>query len=43
MIFTDVAGQMYLSIHSPNTPVGDRLEKPIIIPVFEENGTIVIK
>ena len=43
MIFTDVDGQMYLSIHSPNNPVGDRLEKPVIIPVFEENGTIVIK
>ena len=42
MIFTDVDGQMYLSIHSPNAPVGDRMEKPVIIPVFEECGTIVI-
>ena len=43
MIFTTVDGQMYLSIHSPNAPIGDRLEKPIIIPVSEEYGTLVIK
>ena len=43
MIFTDFDGQMYLSLHSPNAPVGDRKEKPVLIPVCEENGTIVIK
>lgn len=42
MIFTDFDGQMYLSLHSPNAPVNDRLEKPILIPVKEENGTIVL-
>lgn len=42
MIFTDFDGQMYLSLHSPNAPVNDRLEKPILIPVKEENDTIVL-
>lgn len=42
MIFTDFDGQMYLSLHSPNAPVNDRMEKPILIPVKEENGTIVL-
>ena len=42
MIFTDIDGQRYLSIHSPNSPLDDRKEKPVIIPVFEECGTIVI-
>lgn len=43
MIFTDFNGQMYLSIHSPNSPVGDRLEKPVLIALSEENGTVVCK
>lgn len=42
MIFTDIDGQRYLSIHSPNSPADDRMEKPVIILVFEECGTIVI-
>ena len=37
MIFTDFDGQMYLSIHSPNTPTNDRLEKPVFIPLYEEH------
>lgn len=41
MIFTDRDGQKYLSIHAPNHPIGDREEKPIFIPVKEENGTLV--
>ena len=41
MLFTDTDGQMYLSIHSPNSPEGDRHEKPIFIPVREEDGTLV--
>ena len=41
MLFTDFDGQMYLSIHSPNTPVGTRREKPVLVAVHEENGTIV--
>ena len=43
MIFTDFNGQMYLSIHSPNSPAGDRLEKPVLIALSEENGTVVCK
>lgn len=42
MIFTDKAsGQMYLSIHSPNSRVGDRAEMPVFIPIREENDTLV--
>lgn len=43
MIFTDIDGQMYLSIHSPNGSKEDRPEKPIFVPIHEENGTIVIE
>ena len=41
MLFYDTDGQMYLSIHAPNTPVGDRYETPIFVPVKEDHGTIV--
>jgi len=41
MLFTDTDGQMYLSLHSPNSPDGNRYEKPIFIPVREEGGTLV--
>lgn len=41
MIFTDKDGQMYLSVHSPNTPVGERVEKPVFVPIHEENGTLL--
>ena len=41
MLFYDTDGQMYLSIHAPNTPVGDRFETPIFVPVKEDHGTIV--
>ena len=41
IIFTGLDGIKYLSIHSPNVPVGDRHEKPVFIPIREENGTIV--
>ncbi len=41
MIFVDTDGQMYLSIHSPNTAVEGRKEKPVFIPIREENGTLV--
>lgn len=43
MIFWDTDGQMYLSVHSPNKPVGERWEKTIFVPVAEENGTLVCK
>ena len=32
---------LYLSIHSPNSPDGNRYEKPIFIPVRDEDGTLV--
>ena len=41
MIFTDTDGQMYLSIHSPNTPTETRKTKPVFVPIKEENGTLV--
>ena len=41
MLFYDTDGQMYLSIHSPNKIVDDRLETPVFIPVREQNGTLV--
>ena len=43
MIFTDTDGQMYLSIHSPNSSNLGRLEKPIFVPVREEKGRIVLE
>ncbi len=42
MIFTDVDGKMYLSIHSPNAAQGDRLEKPVFVPIKEIGGTLSI-
>lgn len=41
MIFYDRDGQMYLSIHSPNSAVGNRKETPVFIPIREQNGTLV--
>ena len=38
MILTDVDGQMYLSFHSPNSAVGERLEKPVFLAIEEQNG-----
>ena len=43
MLFTDVDGQTYLSIHSPNHTWMGRPEKPVFIAVREENRTIVIE
>ena len=42
MIFTDTDGQMYLSIHSPNTSNSSRVEKARFIPIYEENGNLKI-
>ena len=42
MIFTDLNGQMYLSIHSPNSPAPGEGSMPIFVPVKEENGTLVV-
>ena len=41
MLFTDTDGQMYLSIHSPNSSSAGRKETPVFIPVREENGTLI--
>ena len=41
MIFNSIGGQLYLAIHSPNNPDGDRMERPIFVAIREENGTLV--
>lgn len=41
MLFTDTDGQMYLSLHSPNSATGSRKERPVFIPISEQNGTLV--
>ena len=42
MLFTDTNGQMYLSIHSPQTlEKANRLESPVFVPVKEQNGTLI--
>ena len=41
MIFTDVDGQMYLSFHSPNSVIGDRMERPTFLAIKEEDGKLV--
>ena len=42
MIFTDIDGQMYLTLHSPNCPTEQFAERTIFIPIKEENNTLVI-
>lgn len=39
MIFTDVDGQLYLSIHSPNNASAGRRETPVFLPIREEKRT----
>lgn len=41
MIFHDESGQMYLSVHSPNTPCDIRREMPVFVKIREENDTLV--
>ena len=41
MLFRDADGQMFLSLHSPNSASDGRKEKPVFIPVREWNGTLV--
>ena len=41
MIFYSITGQMYLSIHSPNSAGDGRKETPVFIAIREENGTLV--
>lgn len=41
MLFKDIDGNLWMSIHSPNTAKDDRTETPVFVPVKEENGTLV--
>ena len=41
MIFHDLNGQMYLSMHSPNTDTEARKATPTFIPIAEKDGTLV--
>lgn len=41
MIFTDADGKSYLCLHAPNNPTPERREMPILIPVHEEDDTLV--
>ena len=41
MIFTHTDGNKYLVIHSPNNADAGRPEKPVFIPLAEQNGTLV--
>lgn len=41
MIFKTPTGQMYLSVHSPNSSSAGRVETPIFVPIKEENNTLV--
>ena len=41
MIFKDDDGSMYLCIHTPNTPAEGDAEQTVIIPLREENGTLI--
>ena len=43
MLFTDLDGQLYLSLHSPNKPCKDCKERTIFIPLEEKNATLTIK
>lgn len=41
MLFTDMGGNMWMAIHSPNTATEARLERTVFIPVKEENDTLI--
>lgn len=43
MIFSDYDGRNYLCIHSPNTPTEQRAEVPIILPICEKNGGLILE
>lgn len=43
MIFEGLDGQKYLSIHSPNEPVDERLESPVFIAICEKEGTLKLE
>ena len=41
MIFKDIDGSLYMSVHSPNIPTEGVGEKTIFVPIIEKNGTLV--
>ena len=41
MLFRDTDGQLYLSMHSPNTPVGERDTTMVFLSVKEENDDLI--
>lgn len=41
MLFTDYDGNLWMSIHSPNVAQPPRAEKPVFIPLKEENNLLV--
>lgn len=43
MLFKDIKGQIYLSVHSPNIPTKECGEKALFFPVYEENGTLILR
>ena len=42
MIFTSFDGGMYLSIHSPNSVMGERKEKPVFYKIEEKDGELYL-
>lgn len=41
MIFSDTDGQLYMSLHSPNSAQGERRETPTFVRIKEENSMLV--
>jgi len=41
MVFTDKDGTTYLCLHSPNIPTKELKERTLLIPLREENGTLI--
>lgn len=41
MLLTDNDGQLWMVLHAPNKPEGDRTETPVFIPMEERDGTLV--
>lgn len=42
MIFRAFDGDMYIAFHAPNTPVGDRLERPCFAKVMYSDGHLTL-
>lgn len=43
MIFADVDGRQYICCHSPNKPCEACRERTVLIPIQEQNGTLIIE